>query len=249
MSRSLFALFNLLLIFGAAFGGMALYLRSNPDVSGVRGSRLLSSTVRGWYYTNLDPFEALFVRWKITPDLITMAQIAGSVVCATAYAFGLIYTAGFLLLASGTLDILDGRLARRNGVASKAGAFFDSVVDRYCEFAVFLGMIVYFESGWPVWAVIFSLFGGSMVSYTRARAEGLGQACDIGFLQRPERFVILGFGSIFSSILTHTVGGRHELLMIVILLLAVFTNLTALQRFFYVRRALASKADEQGAHA
>lgn len=246
MGRSTFALFNLVLILGTAFVGMALYLRSRPDVSGVRGSRLLGPTVRGWYFTNLDPFEALFVRHRVSPDMITVAQLIGSILCAAAYAAGLVYTAGFLVLASGTLDILDGRLARRNGVASRAGAYFDSVVDRYCEFAVFLGLLAYFGGGWMPWALILAMFGGNMVSYTRARAEGLGQSCEVGMLQRPERFVILGFGSIFSSILTHAAGGNHELLKMVVLLLAVFTNLTALQRFVHVRRALA--ADPGGGH-
>jgi len=238
MGRSSFALFNLFLIVGTVLVGMRMFLRANPDVSNVRGSRLLGPSIRGCYFAILDPFEALFVRWRVTPDAITMAQLAGSLVCAAAFAAGLVYTAGFLVLASGTLDILDGRLARRNGIASKAGAFFDSVVDRYCEFIVYIGMIIFFQSGWPVWAVIVALFGGNMVSYTRARAEGLGQSCEVGMLQRPERFVILGFGAIFSSILTHVAGGHHELLEIVVLFLAVFTNLTALQRFFHVRRAL-----------
>jgi CDP-diacylglycerol--glycerol-3-phosphate 3-phosphatidyltransferase len=239
----LFALFNLSLIFGAAAIGMQIYLRSKPDLSNVRGSRLLGSSVRGWYFTNLDPFEHLFVRWGVTPAAITLAQLAGSLLCAVAYGCGLIYTGGFLMLASGTLDILDGRLARRLGSASKGGAFLDSVVDRYCEFAVLAGLIVFFETGWPVWALLFTVLGGMMVSYTRARAEGLGQDCQVGLLQRPERFVIMGFGSIFSSVLTHAVGGEHVLLELVILFLAVFTNLTALQRFLYVRRALA-RAEE-----
>ncbi len=241
MSRSLFALMNLALIFGAASIGMRLYLRSKPDFASVRGSRLLGSSVRGWYFTNLDPFEALFARWGVTPAAITMAQLGGSVLCAVAFGSGLIYTGGFLMLASGSLDILDGRLARRTGVASKGGAFLDSVVDRYSEFVVILGLMVFFEDGWPVWALLFALLGGMMVSYTRARAEGLGQECQVGMLQRPERFVILGFGSIFSSVLTHTVGGDQVLLQVVVLFLAVFTNLTALQRFFHVRRGLAIK--------
>ncbi len=245
MCRSVFALFNLALVFGAAGLGMWLYLRSKPDVSNVRGSRLLGSSVRGWYFTNLDPFEELFVRFGVTPAAITLAQLAGSVVCAVTYGSGLIYTGGFMMLASGTLDILDGRLARRLGSASKGGAFLDSVIDRYSEFAVIAGLMVYFGGGWPVWALLFFLLGGMMVSYTRARAEGLGQDCQVGVLQRPERIVILGFGSIFSSVLTHTVGGDQVLLKLVVLLLAVFTNLTALQRFVHVSRRLA--ADEAGA--
>jgi len=238
MDRSLFAFFNLSLIFGAAFIGMRLYMASNPDLGQVRGSRLLGPSVRAWYFTNLDPFEELFERWGVSPSAITIAQLIGSVVCAIAFACGLIYTAGFLVLASGTLDIIDGRLARRTGGASDAGAYLDSVVDRYCEFIVFLGLMVYFESGWMVWAILFGMLGGMMVSYTRARAEGLGQDCSVGMLQRPERIVILGFASIFSSVATHMFGGDQLLLKLVIVLLAVFTNITALQRFFHVHRGL-----------
>ncbi len=244
MSRPLFALLNLALIFGTAWIGMRLYRRSNPDVSQVNGSPLLGPSVRGWYFTNLDPFEDLFARWGVTPAAITLAQLVASFVCSAAYACGLIYTGGFLMLASGTLDIIDGRLARRTGSASDAGAFLDSVVDRYSEFAVIAGLIIYFESGWLVWALLFTLLGGMMVSYTRARAEGLGQECRVGMLQRPERFVILGFGSVFSSVITHTIGGDHVLLKAVIAFLAVFTNLTALQRFFHVSRALAAEASD-----
>ncbi len=244
MDRSLFAIVNLGLIVGAAFVGMRMYLRSNPDLSSVRGSRLIGSSVRGWFFTNVDPFEELFVRWRVSASAITLAQLAGSVACGLAYANGLVFSAGFLLWASGSLDVLDGRLARRTSSASKAGAFLDSVVDRYCEFIVFAGLIIFFESGWVVWAVLFALLGGMMVSYTRARAEGLGQTCSVGMMQRPERFVLLGFGSVFSSIATHALGGHHDLLAAVILFLAVSTNLTALQRFIHVHRALRGAARE-----
>ncbi len=238
MERSLFACLNLGLIFGAAYFGMKWYLRTNPDVSQVNGSRMLSSSVRGWFFSNLDPFDELFIRWEITPTVITLAQLVGSVLCAVAYASGLIYTGGFLVLASGTLDILDGRLARRTRGGTKSGAFLDSVVDRYSEFIMFAGLLIFFEEGWPVWAILLCLLGGIMVSYTRARAEGLGQDCRVGFLQRPERFVILGFGSIFSSALNHICGSDDALLKAVILILAVFTNLTAVQRILYVYGAL-----------
>ena len=94
------------------------------------------------------------------------------------------------MLFSGTLDILDGKVARRSNGASPRGAFLDSVVDRYAEFVSYAGLIVFFETGWRVWAVLLAILGGMMVSYTRARAEGLGVRCEIGMLQRPERFVI-----------------------------------------------------------
>jgi len=114
----------------------------------------------------------------------------------------------------------------------------DSVVDRYAEFVSYAGLIVFFATGWRVWAVLLAILGGTMVSYTRARAEGLGVRCEIGMLQRPERFVILGFGSIFSSIAEHLAGGPQSVLTATIVVLAVLSNVTAVQRVVYVSRQL-----------
>jgi CDP-diacylglycerol--glycerol-3-phosphate 3-phosphatidyltransferase len=129
-------------------------------------------------------------------------------------------------------------VARRTGHASRRGAFLDSVVDRYAEFVVYAGLMVFFAHGFRVWMVLLAMFGNMMVSYTRARAEGLGVQCEIGWLQRPERFVLLGFGSIFSSIWGHVLGGDHVLLSATVTVLAVLSNITALQRIIYVSRAL-----------
>lgn len=238
MARPVFALLNLGLIFGAAFIGMHLYWKAHPDSSAVKGSRLLSSRVRAWYFSNLDPFEALFARAGVRPIAITYAQVVVSVVVAVAYAAGLIYTAGFLVLFAGTLDILDGKVARRSNGASPRGAFLDSVMDRYAEFIGYAGLLIYFAGDWRAWAVLLAILGGTMVSYARARGEGLGVTCEVGMLQRPERFVLLGFGSIFSSIADHLVGGDQAVLTLTIVLLAVLSNLTAAQRIAYIGRAL-----------
>ena len=239
MSRQAFALANLALIFGAFGVGIRAYLRQHPDVSGVRGSRLLSSRVRAWYFSNLSPFEEWCVRRGIRPAALSYGQLGVSVLAGAAYATGLVYTAGFLVLCAGTLDILDGKVARRINGDSRRGAFLDSVVDRYAEYFGFLGLIIFFQSGWEVWAVLLAILGGMMVSYTRARAEGLGVACEVGLLQRPERFVLLGFGSIFSSIAVHALGGsRHVLLPLTVALFALLSNLTALQRVAYIFREL-----------
>lgn len=238
MSRSLFALLNLALILGAGMIGMRLYWRNNPDSSPVRGSRMLSSRVRAWYFSNLEPFADWFVRAGVRPIALTYAQVVGSLACALAYADGLVFTAGFLVLFSGTLDILDGKVARRGNGASLRGAFLDSVVDRYAEFVVYAGLMIFFGGGYRVWMVLVAMFGNMMVSYTRARAEGLGVQCEIGWLQRPERFVLLGFGSIFSSIWVHVLGSDHFLLSATVTVLAVLSNITALQRIIYVSRAL-----------
>lgn len=238
MSRTLFALLNLVLIFGAAFTGMHFYWKAHPDSSGVRGSRLLSSRVRAWYFSNLDPFEGWLVQARISPMAVTYAQVVVSVAVALAYAGGLVFTAGFLVLFAGTLDILDGKVARRTNDASRRGAFLDSVMDRYAEFLGYAGLIVFFGHGWRVWMVLFAILGGVMVSYTRARAEGLGVTCEIGMLQRPERYVLLGFGSIFSSLAVHVLGGSHVLLTATVVVLAVLSNVTAAQRVVHVSRQL-----------
>ena len=238
MSRSLFALVNLGLILGAGLVGMRLYLSRHPDFSGVKGSRLLSSRVRAWYFSNLEPFEEWFVRAGVRPIWLTYAQVVGAVACAVAYASGLVFTAGFLVLFSGTLDILDGKVARRGNGDSPRGAFLDSVMDRYAEFVTYAGLMVFYGGGWRVWMVLLAVLGGTMVSYARARAEGLGVRCEIGYLQRPERFVILGFGSIFSSIAAHVAAGDHVLLTATVTVLAVLSNVTAAQRIVYVSRVL-----------
>jgi CDP-diacylglycerol--glycerol-3-phosphate 3-phosphatidyltransferase len=238
MSRPLFALLNLGLILGTAFVGMRLYWGRQPDNSDVKGSRLLSARVRAWYFSNLTPFEKWFVRTRVAPIALTYAQVLGSVACALAYAGGLVFTAGWLVLFAGTLDILDGKVARRINGDSLRGAFLDSVIDRYAEFVTYAGLMVFFGSGWRVWMVLLAVLGGFMVSYTRARAEGLGLRCEIGWLQRPERFVLLGFGSIFSSLANHLLGGDHVLLSATIMLLALLSNITTVQRIVYVSRAL-----------
>jgi CDP-diacylglycerol--glycerol-3-phosphate 3-phosphatidyltransferase len=237
--RAAFALLNLALILGAATLGMRWYWRAHPEAGGARGSRLLSGRVRAWYFSNLDPFEAWCARAGVRPIALTYAQGVVSLAAALAYARGLIFTAGFLVLGAGTLDILDGKVARRIGGASARGAFLDSVTDRYAEFAGYAGLLMFFAGGWQAWAVLLALLGGMMVSYTRARAEGLGVACEVGLLQRPERFVLLGFGSIFSAIATHVCGGGALLLSATVVLLAVLSNVTAVQRVAYVSRALA----------
>jgi CDP-diacylglycerol--glycerol-3-phosphate 3-phosphatidyltransferase len=101
--------------------------------------------------------------------------------------------------------------------------------------------MVYFGSGWRVWMVLLAILGGMMVSYARARAEGLGVRCEIGMLQRPERFVILGFGSIFNSIAEQVVGGPQVLLTATIVVLAVLSNVTAVQRVVHVSRELGAR--------
>lgn len=238
MPRPLFALLNLALILGTAAIGMRLYWRRHPEALGGKGTRLLSSRVRAWYFSNLDPFAALLVRCGVQPIALTYAQVAVSVLVAVAYAGGLVFCAGWLVLCAGTLDILDGRVARGGAGATPRGAFLDSVMDRYAEFISYAGLLVLFHRGWRVWAVLLAILGGVMVSYARARGEGLGVQGEVGWLQRPERFVLLGFGSIFSSLADALLGAEGLVLTGTVVLLAVLANVTAVQRIVFISRAL-----------
>jgi len=238
-----FALALLGCIIATAVVSIGRYLRRPHDLSAVRGSAVLSPGIRGWYFESLQPFEELCVHWGLRPAHLSCAQLVGSVLVASCYGAGLMFTAGWLLLCTGTFDIIDGRVARRTDSGSRRGAFLDSVVDRYADSIAYLGLVIFFRDSWVVWAVLFAMLGGLMVSYVRARAEGLGAQCTVGLLQRAERYVILGFGTIFGSLVEHISGSwlpvpHYWLIILTIVVLAVLSNLTALQRARHVWRVL-----------
>lgn len=241
--QPLFALGLLGFILVTASVSIRRYRRAQPAAANAAGSLVLGPSIRGWYYDNLQPFEDLCVRWGVRPAALSCAQLMASTLVAACYAAGWLFTGGWLLLFAGTLDVIDGRVARRTNTGSARGAFLDSVIDRYADAFAYLGLAVYFRDTWVLWAVLLAALGGVMTSYTRARAEGLGAECRVGFLQRPERYVILGFGTIFGALCDRIAApwfpGRHSVLvMLTIVALAVAVNATALQRVVHVWRVL-----------
>lgn len=241
--NQVFALALLGCIIATAVVSIGGYLRRPHDLSTVIGSAVLRPGIRGWYFENLQPIEDLCVRWGVHPAYLSCAQLVGSALVAACYGAGLLFTAGWLLLCTGTFDIIDGRVARRTNGGSRRGAFLDSVVDRFADSIAYLGLVIFFRDSWVVWAVFFALLGSLMVSYVRARAEGLGAQCTVGLLQRAERYVILGFGTIFGSLVEHITGSwlpapHYWLIIVTIVVLAVLSNLTVLQRVRHVWRVL-----------
>lgn len=195
-------------------------------------SGLLGHRLREWFRGRMRPVAAAAIELGISPDTITLSQLATSVVCGLAYAHGWMFTAGWILIACGTLDVLDGEVARGHHVDGPRGAFTDSVIDRYSESAVYAGLVAFYRDTWVVWAVLAAWAGSFLVSYARARAEGLGVDCREGLAQRPERYVILGATSLISAIAGHVAchHGRHGLVAAGICVLAVLSNITAVQR-------------------
>jgi CDP-diacylglycerol--glycerol-3-phosphate 3-phosphatidyltransferase len=187
----------------------------------------LTSWVKGWSDVMLAPCARLLVRLGIQPNLLSMigffAASAAGVVVATDH----IFLGGLLFLISGPFDALDGALARTAGLESRFGAFLDSFMDRYSEAAVLFGILWWstFRGHHTLVLLIFlTLVGSVMVSYTRARAEGLNISCKVGLFTRLERFVVL------------TITLLSGQLLIGLALLAFLTNFTALQRMFHVYR-------------
>ncbi|HUU27478.1 MAG TPA: CDP-alcohol phosphatidyltransferase family protein [archaeon] len=150
-----------------------------------------------------------------------------SIASAVAFARDHVQLAGAILLLSGTFDMIDGKVARATGLSSKFGSFFDSTMDRLSEMIIYLGILyLYLQRGdnEMIWVVMLAAIGSLMVSYARSKAESLRIECSVGMFQRPERIVYLGFGSILG----------HFTLYYVVWLLAIFSNLTVIQRIFHV---------------
>lgn len=168
-----------------------------PEVSGLerrKFTELFGPFLVRYMLWLMKPVERAFVASGISPNAVTTASLASCVGCGVAIALDRPATAAWLYGLAGFTDILDGRLARATGRQSKAGALFDSVADRWGELAVFAGCAWYFrDSGWLL-AVMLAVSGSLMVSYTRARGEGLGLSLDGGMMQRAERVVLVALG-------------------------------------------------------
>jgi len=130
------------------------------------------------------------------------------------------------------MDPLDGTVARLTGKASRSGAFFDCTMDRYAEFFVFFGFLVYFRSGWIFYIVMLALMGSLMVSCVKARGKSLSQREVWGLMQRPERLILLMTGTILNTPFSNFLFSDGDSCSVkrTLVILAVLTNLTAIQR-------------------
>jgi peptidoglycan lytic transglycosylase len=181
--------------------------------------------MRSW----IDPIGlALYRRLHLRPNHLTLIGLGVSLLAATAFGAGRLRAGGFLLILAGLCDFFDGSLARASGQVSAFGAFLDSVIDRYSDLVVLLAIVVlYAQTSHTRGAIVAmaGLTGSMMVSYTKARAESIGVRCTVGMMERPERMICLIAGALL------------DLLEPALWLLAVLSNLTALQRIAFTWRA------------
>lgn len=211
-------------------------------------------------YFLFDPLVHLIKKLGITPNHITLIGLLLNIVAAlhllnyfdqTSFSYGdRLFGFGIILGFAGLMDTIDGRLARLYDMKSSFGAFFDSVVDRYSEFIMFMGILLYyyvFDNVLGIVLALVALMGSIMVSYNRSRAEALGVDCSVGLMQRPERIVFIGIWSIIWGIIYHysAVGNftlssfeGADYFTLGMLFLAVSTNITALRRLFHSQNEL-----------
>jgi phosphatidylglycerophosphate synthase len=187
---------------------------------------MFTTRFEAWVRRRAEALMSAVGRVPLTPNQVTVVGLVLTFAAATLAAFGQLRWAGVVLIFAGTCDILDGALARSTHASYPYGAFLDSTLDRYSEGAIYVGLAAYFVGmggpleRWLVLATMAALAGSFLVSYVRARAQSLGFVCDSGLFARPERVVVTVIGLIFGGVV----------LYMVVFLLAVLTNLTALQR-------------------
>lgn len=199
------------------------------EVIGTGGKRILDAMVRG------------LTRSPINPNVLTFIGLLTNIGCGVLYGYGMFFRAGLLMILANVFDMLDGMVARRRGRVTRFGAFFDSTIDRYSDIIVYVGIMVFYARDTEKHSTLLvaltglALVGSVMVSYSRARAESLEIACKVGFLERPERVVLLIIGSLTE------IGPANPFLHKmpqVLWVLAVLSHWTVVHRVYHTWREL-----------
>jgi len=171
---------------------------------------------------------------RISPNALTFIGLCINIVAALFFGFARVRNAdrmflyaGLIIIGAGIFDMVDGRVARQTNQVSVFGAFFDSVIDRYSDVVIFFGLLVFYARGnrlFYVGLVAFVMTASLMVSYTRARAEALIGSCKVGFMERPERIVLVILGALFN---------HWGVMAAALWVLAVFSTITVIHRIRY----------------
>jgi CDP-diacylglycerol--glycerol-3-phosphate 3-phosphatidyltransferase len=172
----------------------------------------------------IDAIVSALALSKITPNVLTFIGLLINVWAAFLFAGGKFRTGGVVLIGAGLFDMVDGRVARETNQVTRFGGFFDSVLDRYSDLGVLVGLLVYYASISRFFYVVLTaivMTGTVMVSYTRARAENTIPRCKVGFLERPERVVLVIVGALFGRVAQ------------VLWVIAIMSNVTVIHRMIY----------------
>jgi len=179
----------------------------------------------GWFCGKIiDKIVGALALSRIHPNVLTFLGLVINTWAAFLFAAGSFRWAGAVVILAGLFDMVDGRVARETNRVTRFGGFFDSVLDRYSDLALFMGLLVYYASINRFFYIVLTaivMTGSVMVSYTRARAECTIPKCKVGFLERPERVVLIIIGALFDRMAP------------VLWVIAVLSNLTVIHRMIY----------------
>lgn len=206
-------------------------------------------------YKVIDPFVNWMIKVGVTPNFITTVGFLLNLFATCVFIYAGIYAewhdftyvgwGGGIILLAGLFDMLDGRLARVGKMSSSFGALYDSVLDRYSELSIYFGICYYLVlQGYFFFSIIsfIALIGSLMVSYVRARAEGLGIECKVGWMQRPERIVLISLGAVFCGIFCNIqLFDSVYILVVPISIIAIFANITAFARIYHCHTVLGAQ--------
>lgn len=170
-----------------------------PRVGKVKTNEVFGQFCTRYIVWVLGPVERALVASRVSPNVITALSLLACAGAGVAIAMGHLATGAWLYALGGMLDLIDGRLARALNLQTQAGALFDSVADRWAELAFFTGLAWYLRDGGWLFAVMGAAGGSFMVSYTRARGEGLGVELKVGAMQRAERIVLVSIGTLIAA--------------------------------------------------
>lgn len=194
-------------------------------------AKIFSVSIKAGTARLLDPLGRALSRAGVSPNAVTIAGTAGVLVGAYVAARGHILWAVVIILVSALTDVMDGSMARARGTASRFGALLDSTMDRVADGAIFAGVAyLYRDEPATFLAVMICLVAGQVVSYVKARAEGLGMSCDVGLVERAERLIIVGVGALMTGF------GLSWGLPAALWVLAAGSIFTVVQRMWHVGR-------------
>lgn len=182
---------------------------------------------------SLDPYVSTVAKWiirrPVNPNILTFGGLILNGVAGTLLALGHWYVGAFLILGAGLFDLLDGAMARNQGHVTHFGGFLDSVIDRYSDFLLFLGVLVFYLRSQGMEAIILAMLalgGAMMVPYTRAKAETVISNCNVGVMERAERILVLAAGALFNWMVP------------VLWIIVILSHFTVAHRIYYTWREL-----------
>ncbi|WP_163997624.1 GtrA family protein [Pyxidicoccus caerfyrddinensis] len=215
-----------------------------------RGSTVLVGFfLRHYFFWVIQPLWTVILRSGLPANALSMLSGLLGISAGVALAAGRFALGGWLFLAAGILDVMDGRIARTRKEANPAGAALDSVLDRYVDSAMLMGLAWYYRDTWVLLPALMALLGSSLVPYVRAKGEGLGVSVRDGAMQRLERVLFLGVGTALSPILEAIFWPEekhpmHWLAVVGLVFVSIMSNYTAITRFRNLVKALAPKRQE-----